>query len=232
VFNETSYEFLTLFRYALFTATDGGTRMTRSTHNPIASLAAVIAAIGFGTCDSALAGEPFSAGMKVISSDATDASTVQLGINKTIVIELPRDIKNVLIAGGQGAQAGQHPNPVNVAVLSRRRVSIIGVALGATNVYFYDAHDQQIGALIVYVAKIAQFYPPLLGNSSLEGGYPIQVVRGGNQDGFGSTKTEYLFCKPDLNDGCGYPAPSDEAVNTTHSDITINGGATPVVPVR
>lgn len=192
------------------------------------SAVVVGAALGLVTADRTLAGEQYNAGMKVISSDATDARLVQLGLNKSVVIELSRDIKKVLIAGGQGGQsAGQHPTPVNVVVLSRRRVSIIGAALGGTNVYFYDADDRQISALVVYVSNIPQLYPDELENSNI-GGNLVRVDRGGNQDGFGGVKVQYLFCN---GAGCGIAPPEEEPANTTHSDITISGGATPVVPV-
>jgi hypothetical protein len=68
------------------------------------SAVVVGAALGLVTADRTLAGEQYNAGMKVISSDATDARLVQLGLNKSVVIELSRDIKKVLIAGGQGGQ--------------------------------------------------------------------------------------------------------------------------------
>jgi hypothetical protein len=117
--------------------------MTRGRLIPSVLLLAVIPAVGFVTTDSALAAEQLG-GMQVISSDAT-ARFMPLTINKAVVIEVPGDIKDVLVA-----------DPiVKVVMLTSRRAYIRGQALGQTNVYFYDAARRQIEALDVTV----QDYP-------------------------------------------------------------------------
>ena len=55
---------------------------------------------------------------------------VPLGIGKSVVIDLPRDIKDVLVAD---------PKIANAVVRSARRAYIIGAAVGQTNVFFFDA---------------------------------------------------------------------------------------------
>ncbi len=116
--------------------------MARRTLIPTASLVAVIAALGFVTTDRALAAE----GMQVISSDLT-AHFMSLGMNKSAVINLPtdmKDIKDVVVAD---------PSIVIAVVKSNRRVFLIGHGHGETNVYFFDADGQEIGALAVTVAS-------------------------------------------------------------------------------
>ena len=115
--------------------------MTRRTLILTASLAAVIAAVGFVATDRAPAADAQVPVMRVISSDAT-ARSIQLGVNKSVVIELPHDIKEVLVGDEKIATA---------VVRSHRRVFIIGVKVGQTNVYFYDADGRQIGALDIAV---------------------------------------------------------------------------------
>jgi Flp pilus assembly secretin CpaC len=124
------------------TLTLGESDMARRTLIAIASLVSVIAAAQ-SAADPALAAEPYIAGMHLSSSDAT-AIFMPLGINKSVVIDLPRDINDVLVTD---------PKTANAVVRSKRRVFIIGVALGQTNVYFFDADGRQIGALDVAVVN-------------------------------------------------------------------------------
>jgi pilus assembly protein CpaC len=81
--------------------------------------------------------------VKVVASDST-ASHVTLGVGKSVVIDLPRDVKDVLVAD---------PKTANAIVRSARRVYIIGIANGATNIFFFDAAGKQIAAYDVAVAR-------------------------------------------------------------------------------
>ena len=67
-----------------------------------------------------------SAPLQVVGSDS-NSRFVQLGIGKSVVIDLPRDIKDVLVA---------EPKFANAVVRSTRRAYLIGVAVGQTNIYF------------------------------------------------------------------------------------------------
>jgi pilus assembly protein CpaC len=144
----------------------------------------LIAAVGFAAADRTLAAEPQIAGTKVISSDAT-ARFTPLEIHKSLVIDLPGDINDVVVAD---------PSIVNAFVQSSRRAYITGVALGWTNVYFFDADGRQIGALDIAVTSDPQ--PAPLNNSA----FPQQVVvifRGGSEQKFKS-----VSCGPDLRYTC------------------------------
>ena len=61
-----------------------------------------------------------------------------------MVIDLPRDIKDVLVAD---------PKIANAVVRSARRAYIIGVAVGQTNVFFFDADGQQIAGFDIAVTR-------------------------------------------------------------------------------
>jgi Flp pilus assembly secretin CpaC len=114
-----------------------------------ASLAVVIAAVGLVSTNRASAAEPHSVRIQVISSDAT-ASFLPLEINKSLVFDLSADIKEVLVAS---------PSIVNAVVRSKRRVYLIGLAQGMTNVYFFDAGGLQIAAFDVAVTDRPQPAP-------------------------------------------------------------------------
>src|ERR1043165_9866225 len=110
--------------------------------------AALGAAVLAATLAAAFAAEP--QGMRVqggpIQVVGSDSSSrfVQLGIGKSVVIDLPRDIKDVLVA---------EPKYANAVVRSTRRAYLIGVAVGQTNIYFFDAEGRQIAGFDVAVTR-------------------------------------------------------------------------------
>jgi len=73
-----------------------------------------------------------------------NARFVSLGIGKSIVLDLPRDIKDVLVAD---------PKIANAVVRSAQRAYIIGAAVGQTNIVFFDAAGQQIAAYDIAVTR-------------------------------------------------------------------------------
>jgi pilus assembly protein CpaC len=72
------------------------------------------------------------------------ARPVSLGIGKSIVIDLPRDIKDVLVAD---------PKIANAVVRSSQRAYIIGASVGQTNIIFFDSAGQQIAAYDIAVKR-------------------------------------------------------------------------------
>jgi pilus assembly protein CpaC len=73
-----------------------------------------------------------------------NARFLALGIGKSIVIDLPRDIKDVLVAD---------PKIANAVVRSAQRAYIIGAAVGQTNIVFFDSAGQQIAAYDIAVKR-------------------------------------------------------------------------------
>src|SRR4029079_19489316 len=67
-----------------------------------------------------------------------------LGIGKSLVIDLPRDIKDVLVAD---------PKIANAVVRSAQRAYIIGAAVGQTNIVFFDSTGAQIAAYDIAVKR-------------------------------------------------------------------------------
>lgn len=61
-----------------------------------------------------------------------------------MVVDFPQDVKDVLVAD---------PKIANAVVRSARRAYIIGAAVGQTNVVFFDADGQQIGAYDIAVKR-------------------------------------------------------------------------------
>ncbi len=81
--------------------------------------------------------------IEVAASDLS-ARAVTLGVSKSVVIDLPRDIKDVLVAD---------PKVANAVVRSSRRAYIIGVKVGQTNVFFFDAAGRQMAGFNIAVTR-------------------------------------------------------------------------------
>jgi pilus assembly protein CpaC len=69
---------------------------------------------------------------------------IALGIGKSLVIDLPADIKDVLVAD---------PKVANAVVRSARRAYLIGTGVGQTNVFFFDADGRQIAGYDIAVTR-------------------------------------------------------------------------------
>ncbi|WP_315702939.1 MULTISPECIES: type II and III secretion system protein family protein [unclassified Bradyrhizobium] len=80
----------------------------------------------------------------VAADGQMNARFLALGVGKSIVIDLPRDIKDVLVAD---------PKIANAVVRSAQRAYIIGAAVGQTNIVFFDASGQQIAAYDIAVKR-------------------------------------------------------------------------------
>jgi len=80
----------------------------------------------------------------VAADGQMNARFLSLGVGKSIVIDLPRDIKDVLVAD---------PKIANAVVRSSQRAYIIGASVGQTNIVFFDSAGQQIAAYDIAVKR-------------------------------------------------------------------------------
>src|SRR3954471_16978109 len=69
---------------------------------------------------------------------------LSLGVGKSAVIDLPRDVKDVLVAD---------PKIANAVIRSAQRAYIIGGQVGQTNVVFFAADGQQVAAYDIAVKR-------------------------------------------------------------------------------
>jgi pilus assembly protein CpaC len=86
----------------------------------------------------------YGAAAPVGAEGQMNARFLSLGIGKSIVVDLPRDIKDVLVAD---------PKIANAVVRSAQRAYIIGAAVGQTNIVFFDSAGQQIAAYDIAVKR-------------------------------------------------------------------------------
>jgi pilus assembly protein CpaC len=112
-----------------------------------ASLTALLAGTGLAPMNAARAADAApQAGVPVIQVAASEATSrfVPLGIGKSVAIDLPADIKDVLVAD---------PKIANAVIRTARRVYMIGVAVGQTNIFFFDAAGKQIAGFDIAVTR-------------------------------------------------------------------------------
>ncbi len=108
-----------------------------------ASLAALLAGAGFAPMTMVQAADSPAQVIQVAASEAT-SRFIPLGIGKSVAIDLPSDIKDVLVAD---------PLVANAVVRSARRVYMIGVKIGQTNIFFFDANGKQIAGFDIAVTR-------------------------------------------------------------------------------
>jgi pilus assembly protein CpaC len=87
--------------------------------------------------------EPPLSGVKIVASEF-GSNFVPLGVGKSVVVDLPRDVKDVLVAD---------PKIANAVIRTARRAYLIGVAIGQTNIYFFDADGHQLAGFDIAVTR-------------------------------------------------------------------------------
>ena len=88
-------------------------------------------------------GRPGEQPIVVAAGDYT-SRFLPLGKGKSVVIDLPRDIKDVLVAD---------PKIANAIIRSSRRAYIVAVGAGATNIFFFDSAGVQIAGFDIAVTR-------------------------------------------------------------------------------
>jgi len=72
------------------------------------------------------------------------ARFVALGVGKSIVVDLSRDVRDVLVS---------NPKIANAVIRSSRRAYLIGADVGQTNIYFFDGDGRQIAGFDIAVTR-------------------------------------------------------------------------------
>src|SRR5690242_8773534 len=85
-----------------------------------------------------------NADVTVTSSIAAKTRSVSLGVGKSVVVDLPREAKDVLVAD---------PKIANAVIRSAQRAYIIGAAVGQTNVVFFDADGNQVASYDIAIKR-------------------------------------------------------------------------------
>jgi pilus assembly protein CpaC len=103
-----------------------------------------VAALTLNPALSPVVASDYRAAAPATTDGQMNARFVSLGVGKSFVIDLPREIKDVLVAD---------PKVANAVVRSTQRAYIIGAAVGQTNIVFFDAAGAQIAAYDIAVKR-------------------------------------------------------------------------------
>jgi pilus assembly protein CpaC len=109
-------------------------------------LVALVIAFGFAVSGRSPAAEQRDSRVQSIRVAATDTGSqfLLIGVGKSVVIELPRDAKDVLLAD---------PGVASIVLRSASRAYVIGKKVGQTNVFFFDSNGRQIAGIDVAVTR-------------------------------------------------------------------------------
>jgi pilus assembly protein CpaC len=109
-----------------------------------ALLLSAVAALTLGPLLPVFAAEPDKDPVTTSAIGPVKMRFLSLGIGKSMVVDLPRDVKDVLVAD---------PRIANAVIRSPQRAYIIGGAVGQTNVVFFDGDGQQIASYDIAVKR-------------------------------------------------------------------------------
>ena len=106
------------------------------------------------------------ANMTFIEESGT-VRTVTVGLNKSLVIDLPRDARDILVS-----------NPViaDAVIRTPRRIYVTGVAVGQSNVIVFDRAGQQIVALELQVERDSSTLTRMLNRLIPDSAIDVEIV--------------------------------------------------------
>ncbi|MBV8184248.1 MAG: pilus assembly protein N-terminal domain-containing protein, partial [Hyphomicrobiales bacterium] len=111
---------------------------------PALALAGAILAVSAACAAPASFSDDTPSTIRVTGANPAVPERINLGIGKSIVVELPRDAKEVFVA---------NPKVANAVVRSTRKVFLIAMGDGATSVFIMDAQGAEIANLEILVGR-------------------------------------------------------------------------------
>ena len=107
--------------------------------------ATLILGCTFGPAAAQSTSGPVQAPVLTIGADESGAARrIELSRGRSLIVDLPRDAKEVFVA---------NPTVANAVVRSTRKIFVIGMEEGATSIFVMDSEGRQIAALDVVIAK-------------------------------------------------------------------------------
>ncbi|MBB4304651.1 pilus assembly protein CpaC [Rhodobium orientis] len=101
------------------------------------ALALVVAFVVLAGPGTAFAGSNYPKVIRISKADAGVTRPLNVGLNKSVVVELDEDVRDVLVSS---------PEIADAVVRNSRRVYILGVAFGQANVFLFGDGGRQIAA--------------------------------------------------------------------------------------
>jgi pilus assembly protein CpaC len=103
----------------------------------------------------------------VVTNAQSTVRMVKLGLNKSVIVDLPRDARDVLVS---------NPEVANAVIRTNRRIYLTGVKVGQTNIVIFDRAGTQIVSIELEVERdsrtLAAMLKRLIPNSAID----VEVV--------------------------------------------------------
>jgi pilus assembly protein CpaC len=131
------------------------------------SLAIALAALAFPPAGAAAADSP--AYLKLAAGDMVEGRPVYIGINKSVVIDLPKPAGDVLVS---------NPRIADAVLRTSTRLYLIGVELGQASVFLFDNAGDQIASFNVYVEADLGALNQLLAEAIPDGYVRAEAIQG------------------------------------------------------
>ena len=141
------------------TTTIGGGALRRG----VAGLALALLAGGVLAGAAWVSTEPAAAQSTKVRSTANGAQAIKLGLNKSVVIDLPSDAYDILVA---------NPAVADAVTRTARRIYLFGKAVGQTNIFVFGPGGEQIASLDLTierdVAGLEEYLKRFIPNSDID----------------------------------------------------------------
>lgn len=130
----------------------------------VALLSGTCLAVGPASAQGLTGGSPV---LTVSPSESGVSRKVELSKGRSLIVDLPRDAKEVFVA---------NPAVANAVVRSSRKLFLIGIENGATSIFVMDADGRQIAALDVTIARDINVLKLSLQQSLPAGRFDVKAV--------------------------------------------------------
>ncbi|WP_232628086.1 type II and III secretion system protein family protein [Methylobacterium sp. Leaf118] len=138
--------------------------------------------------------------LTVSPSESGQSRKVELTKGRSLIVDLPRDAKEVFVA---------NPAVANAVVRSSRKLFLIGIENGATSIFVMDAEGRQIAALDVTIARDINVLKQSLQQSLPAGRFDVKAV--------GDSIV--------LSGSVGSASEAQQAIDIANAFVGIGGGA-------
>lgn len=118
------------------------------------AISILLLALSFGFQSAAVAGDHYENNhardgkhqsvIHIAETGSRVARNVHIGLGKSVLVEFPREIRDVLVS---------NPAAVDAVVLSSNRVFLLARTLGDSNAFFFDSDGNQFATLEIFVQR-------------------------------------------------------------------------------
>jgi pilus assembly protein CpaC len=82
--------------------------------------------------------------IKIPDTGATVRKNIKLGLGKSVLLEFPRDVRDVMVS---------NPAAVDAVVLTSNRVFLLARKIGEANAFFFDVSGEQFATVEIYIER-------------------------------------------------------------------------------